>query len=243
VMSCTKKNYDDLKSENFFGLTKIKTKPTVFNSWKDKIQKFSPISQGRIIAAPVSFTAMAFPTVPYVHPSNAALSIAAEIMENRVLHKRIREQGGAYGGGASHMNSWGYFYFYSYRDPHLKSTLEAFKEAVDVVCEGSFDERNLEEAKLQVLQGFDTPTAPENRATTAYNWLQSDRSQKRRQSYREHLLSLTKEDIQKAALDILLPGMNKHSTIVTFGGNDLLTKENMLLKDKALPLFSTQGKE
>lgn len=244
VVSATKTMYEDLKNEHFFGLSKMqkgaKHPPSTTSLWHNKIQRVKPISQGRLIASPVAFTALALPGVAYVHPLNPALSVAAELMENKTLHKRIREQGGAYGGGASHMGSWGYFYFYSYRDPHLKSTLDAFYEAVNELRLGNFNERDLEEAKLGVLQGLDTPTPPENRATTAYTWLQTEKSKKMRQTYRTRLLSLKKEDIQRATEEILLPGIETKATLVTFAGKELLAAENLLLKDKALPVFSIQ---
>ena len=41
-------------------------------------------------------------------------------------HTAIREQGGAYGGGASYNAGRGSFSFYSYRDPRVEGTLKDF---------------------------------------------------------------------------------------------------------------------
>ena len=45
-------------------------------------------------------------------------------MSNDALHKEIREKGGAYGGGCR--SGDGVINFFSYRDPNLHKTLNAF---------------------------------------------------------------------------------------------------------------------
>lgn len=49
-------------------------------------------------------------------------------MSNEILHKEIREKGGAYGGGCKMGD--GVINFYSYRDPNLSKTLDAYKMAL-----------------------------------------------------------------------------------------------------------------
>ncbi|MCJ1303387.1 Mitochondrial presequence protease, partial [Hypocenomyce scalaris] len=48
----------------------------------------------------VYYSALAFPTVPYTHPSGAPLQILSQLLTHKHLHHEIREKGGAYGGGA-----------------------------------------------------------------------------------------------------------------------------------------------
>jgi Zn-dependent M16 (insulinase) family peptidase len=52
-------------------------------------------------------------------------------LRNGFLHRAIREQGGAYGGGASHDAGIAAFRFYSYRDPRHAATLADFDAALD----------------------------------------------------------------------------------------------------------------
>ena len=49
-------------------------------------------------------------------------------MSNIVLHKEIREKGGAYGSGCKIGN--GVMNFYSYRDPNVEKTYNAYKLAI-----------------------------------------------------------------------------------------------------------------
>ena len=110
-----------------------------------------------MIAAPVAFTALGMRTVSYRSPDSPLLSISTELMENLVLHKEIREKGGAYGSGATYSPSTGNFHFYSYRDPHLSRTLTAFQKALDKIGSKEFNERELEEAKLGVSSKCSMP--------------------------------------------------------------------------------------
>ncbi|MGB2517081.1 MAG: insulinase family protein, partial [Pseudomonadales bacterium] len=70
----------------------------------------------------VNYCARAYSTVPSNHKDAPALVILGDILRNGYLHRAIREQGGAYGGGASQDNNSGCFRFYSYRDPRSVDT-------------------------------------------------------------------------------------------------------------------------
>lgn len=234
VLSCDKETVAKLKREKFYGLMEVPSKP--FIPWQGNYPVRHTESQGRMIASPVAFTALLFSSVWYTHPHAPALSIASEIMENKVLHKRIREQGGAYGTGAVNGVLSGQFYFYAYRDPHLSSTVDAFHEAVEAIVSGTFDDSDVEEAKLGLFQDLDSPIPPGARAITAYGRLRGNRTPEVRQLFRERLLKLTKEEITHAAKEHLTIGIEK-GILVSFAGKGLLGKENALLK-QALPLYT-----
>ncbi|NJK44887.1 MAG: hypothetical protein HC933_11885 [Pleurocapsa sp. SU_196_0] len=85
--------------------------------------------QARSVAVPVAFDALVFRTVPYTHPDAPVLMALSEYLRARYLHKEIREKGGAYGGFAAAMREDGVFALLSYRDPHIKRTLEVFDGA------------------------------------------------------------------------------------------------------------------
>ena len=57
----------------------------------------------------VSFCAKAFPTVAGSHSDAPALTILGGILRNGYLHRALREQGGAYGAGASQDSQSGAF--------------------------------------------------------------------------------------------------------------------------------------
>lgn len=237
VLSGDEKMVDRLRKEDLFGLQQATSKP--YPEWTSDYAVFPVASQGRLTASPVAFTVLMLPSISYTHPDAPLLSLGAEIMENNVLHKRVREQGGAYGVGAVHALLSGHFYFYSYRDPLLFGTLEAFTEAANEIASGDIDEVDLEEAKLGMIQEMDTPCAPGSRAMTAYSRWRTGRTPELRQAFRERLLAADIKGIRKAVQKHLLPQL-KEGTIVTFAGKELLERENLLFKERPLPLFTIE---
>ena len=183
---------------------------------------------GKIIAAPVAFSALAYPSIPFDHPDSAALMVASDLFENVVLHNEIREKGGAYGAGATYLPNTCHFYFSSYRDPHIARTYQAFHKAIERIASGKFTAQELEEAKLGVLQGLDAPVPPGQRAATAYSWQRTGRTFPLRDLYRQAVINATKEQITQAVTKHLLQ-RKAESAFVTFAGEELLRKESKKL--------------
>lgn len=186
--------------------------------------------------SPVAFTAEGFKTVHYKHKDAPALLAATLLLENKVLHNRIREQGGAYGSGANYNPLWGNFYFYAYRDPHIAHTLRAFRDAIHSISDGDFNRQDLEEAKMGIVQQFDSPVSPGSRAMVAYVWDRDGKTRQRRQDFRDRLLHLSIEDVTDAMKAHLLSQVDD-GVVVTFAGKELLDKELPLVEDKKLEVL------
>ncbi len=243
VISSNEIIYEQMKRHEFYGLQHLPQSSYI--PWETSALASSKVpSQARIIASPVAFTAHLFKTVSYSSHDAAALSIAAPLMDNLALHRKIREQGGAYGGGASCSTLAGSFYFYSYRDPHVASTLQSFEAVIEMVIKGDFDEEDLEEAKLEIVQGLDMPIAPGSRAECAYGWLREGKTTEVRQAFRDRLLASSCEDVIRAVKQHIVPAYNRGTTVV-FAGKELLEKENELLrseKRQSLPMKSVEDR-
>ncbi|MCE2982018.1 MAG: insulinase family protein, partial [Parachlamydia sp.] len=232
VLSCDAASYDELKGNALYGLQQMETRP--FVKWEDNFTLKPATNQGRVIASPVAFIGKVLPSVSYAHPFAPALGVAACLFDNLVLHTKIREQGGAYGGGAVSNPMSGNFYFYSYRDPNVVQTLKAFEEAIEEVRNGNFDEEELEESKLEIIQSLDAPVSPGSQAELAYGWL---REGKDRQPFRDRLLALTQEQVIEAVETVIAPQFEKAATVV-FAGSPLLEKANQeLLAEGMKPLI------
>lgn len=234
VISSDEKSFQKLLDNSLYGFPD--QHPTsVKSTWNLSLPQIPP--QGRPVASPVAFIARAFNTIPYTHEDSPALALAAHLFDNVTLHAQIREQGGAYGGGAAASTLAGSFYFYSYRDPHIEATFKAFQDAVDTIVKGDFDEDDLEEAKLELIQGLDTPISPGSRADLAYGWLLEGKTDELRQEFRERALKTTHADIQKAVQKHIQTALNTGIPVV-FASEELLVKENALLKEplKILPI-------
>ncbi|XP_059062636.1 presequence protease, mitochondrial [Achroia grisella] len=107
---------------------------------------------------PVNFCAKVIPTVAYTDPDFAKLRVLSRFLSSKYLHPIVREQNGAYGGGAT-ITMDGVFNFYSYRDPNSNVTLDVFDKTADWMANNTslVDDQNLFEAKLSILQQMDQP--------------------------------------------------------------------------------------
>ncbi|NGX28750.1 MAG: hypothetical protein K940chlam1_00937 [Candidatus Anoxychlamydiales bacterium] len=227
VISSCEKHYSDLKKNNFYNLLDIEfndAKPFAANFRKETIK-----SSAHLISSPVAFTASSYKTIGFSHTDSPHLLIAGRLFENKILHKKIREQGGAYGSGAKYSPTSGIFTFNGFRDPHINSTIEAFKLAIQDISLGNFTNNDIDEAKLGVIQRTDVPISPGTRAIAAYSWYRANKTDEMRQKFRDAILSATKEDIIKATKEHLLDHIDEEITI-SFCSKELLEKEKPNLK-------------
>lgn len=231
VITCDAESYEDLRSKQFYQLNHLPLKP--FTPFHASIPLTPVTSQARLISSPVAFTGKVLKTVPYIHPDSPALSIASYVCDNVVLHQKVREQGGAYGGGATSNTLTGNFYFYSYRDPNIVSTLEAFHEAIEVLAKGDFDDDDLEEAKLEMVQKSDAPVPPGARGIEAYALMREKKTTAIRQKQRDTMLKVTRQEVIDAVKRHLVP-MMRHAATVVFASKHLVDKENSLMMQKGL---------
>jgi presequence protease len=234
VLSCSKEIYETLSDNDFFHIGDLPAQPSTL--WQLDYPVSPPPSQGRTIASQVAFSAEVFETIPYLHPHAAGLSLAATLSENKILHKRIREEGGAYGCGATFSANTGQFYFHAFRDPRIANTRQIFHAAIQEIAAGHFSQRDLEEAKLGVIQQLDSPLAPGSRAITAYGWLRIGKTREMRQQFRDRLLAATPQEVAHIVSAHLLP-KKEEGVFVTLAGNDLLEKENKLFAQQGSPLI------
>lgn len=223
VLTCDREMKDRFVKARFFGLEALcgnwDAAPWACDFVVPKKERCS-----RKIPAAVAFNARLKKGVPYIDARNPLLQVAARLMDNLVLHKRIREQGGAYIVGGSSGGLSGTFMLYSGRDPNIRATFEAFDEAMGKVVSGDFSDEALEEAKLEVIGGLDAPIAPGSRGGVAYAWMREGRDDGRRQAWREALLGGRREDVVAAVRDVLGGGVAPGIEVV-FAGGELLERE------------------
>ncbi len=153
----------------------------------------------------VHFCAKAYAAVPLDHADAGALALLGAYLRNGYLHRAIREQGGAYGGGASYDAESASFRFYSYRDPRLTETLNDFDRALDWLHGDGHSAQALEEALLSVISSIDKPSSPAGEAKKAYYSALHGVTPERRMAYRARLLDVSLDDLRRVANAYLLP--------------------------------------
>jgi presequence protease len=180
---------------------------TLENIWTNKPNaSFKPIAldpvrtstqQLWVTSTQVNFCAKAYPTVPVDHPDSSALAVLGGFLRNGFLHRTVREQGGAYGGGASHDSGSASFRFYSYRDPRVEGTLTDFDRSIEWLLSETHQERQLEEAILGVISSIDKPSSPYGEAQQAFHETLFGRTPEQRQAARKRILKVTIDDLKR----------------------------------------------
>jgi len=153
----------------------------------------------------VNFCAKAYPTVPAAHADAPALTVLAGVLRNGFLHTAIREQGGAYGGGASQDSTTASFRFYSYRDPRLGETLDDFDRSIEWLLNGEQPWRVVEEAILGVISSIDKPSSPAGTAKQHFHNNLLGRSYEHQIWFRNAILDVTFEKLKQVAETYLKP--------------------------------------
>jgi len=177
------------------------------------IDKLAQESQFWVTQAQVNYCATAYQTVAIDHPDSAPLTVLAGVLRNGYLHRAIREQGGAYGGGATQDSAVGAFKFYSYRDPRLEGTLEDFTKSLDWIMnkEISFDE--IEESILGVVGSMDKPGSPAGEAKGHYFNELFGRTMESRMAFRKRVLETTADDLKRVCETYLVNGNAVHAIV------------------------------
>ncbi|MEX2320983.1 MAG: insulinase family protein, partial [Saccharospirillum sp.] len=147
----------------------------------------------------VNFCSAAYRTVMPGHADSAPLTVLGGVLRDNFLHRTIREQGGAYGGGASHDSNTGTFRFYSYRDPRIEGTLDDFRASLDWVTGQGVNQEQVESSILGVISSMDKPGSPAGEAKQAFQNHLFGRSDEFRKAYREALLGVTAADVKRVA--------------------------------------------
>ncbi len=185
------------------------------------------IKEGWAINAQVHYCAKSYATVHTSHADAPALQVLAGFLRNGFLHRAIREQGGAYGGGASYTGGTGSFNFYSYRDPRLQETLADFDRAIDWIMSLKADKYALEEAILGVIATIDKPGSPAGECRQHYLNQRVGLTNQIWQDYRQRILAVEFSDLQRVTEKYLLPSQGH---IGVLGPKSALVEAGLSLK-------------
>ena len=172
-------------------LTPIPTRQRIRQAWQTATQ--------------VNFCTKLYPVVATEHRDAPALTVLGDFLRNGFLHRAIREQGGAYGGGAGYDRDNGTFRFFSYRDPRLEESLQDFDRALDWLQSQHHEPSSLEEAILNVMSRLDRPGSPAGEAVNAFFGDLHGRDAELRQTFRQNILEVQIADLQRVAMTYLQP--------------------------------------
>lgn len=127
-----------------------------------------------------------------------ALEILKVALSYDYLWMNLRVKGGAYGCMSGFRRS-GESFFVSYRDPHLKRTLDVFAGIPDYVRGFSADEDTMTKYIIGTISGKDVPKTPQMKGNVSKTAYFCGVTEEMMQRERDEILNATTEDIQKLA--------------------------------------------
>lgn len=198
---------------------------TLSNNWQSKgegqTQRFeldftpSIVNEAWVAPTQTNFCAKAYPTVSADHDDAPALSVLGGFLRNGFLHTAVREQGGAYGGGASQDSTIGAFKFYSYRDPRVTGTFEDFDRAIEWFKTTQHDKEALEQSILGVISSIDKPGSPAGEAKQAFHNELQGRNAVWRNQFRQKILKVTIDDLYRVVETYLKPEYASTAAVIS----------------------------
>ena len=154
--------------------------------------------------ANVNYCASAFKAVGICHADAMPLMVLASFLRDRYLHTAIREQGGAYGGGAQFDAASETFRFYSYRDPRCEQTFADFAQCVKQFVNDRIETQHLQQAIFGVSARLSSPLSAPQQAKADFLALQNGVDKAFRDQLRQAVIAVTAQDLQRVAATYLV---------------------------------------
>ena len=149
------------------------------------------------------------------HPDYPKCVIMSNVIGLSILHKEIREKGGAYGSGVSPSDS-GLCVFYSYRDPNAERTYNTFEKAIIQIKEGKFTDQDIKDAKIYTFSIVDKIINPSNKGLEMFLRNLDENS---RNTFRNRLINTTRDDVIEVCTKYLVPQLENGTTSRVVFGN------------------------
>ena len=127
-----------------------------------------------------------------------ALEILKVILSYDYLWMNLRVKGGAYGCMSGFKRN-GESYLVSYRDPHLKRTLDVYKGIPDYIRNFQADEREMTKYIIGTISGKDVPWTPQMKGSVSKTAYFCGVTEEMLQKERDQILNASAEDIHALA--------------------------------------------
>lgn len=150
--------------------------------------------------------------------------LAGSIMSNPYLYSLIRAQGGAYGAGMFISRSM-LLATYSYRDPNIEKTIEAYNTIGDIAKNLEMTDRDFENQKISSMGSILRPRSPKQMADSDYSYYRIPKAKKEDDILKE-IKETSLDDIRQMA-DTFEKSMQADNLVV-FGSRTGIEK----IKDK-----------
>lgn len=205
---------------------------------RDKLQaqeyyfKEEKLNEGILSSANVQYVSKGYNFRKLGYDYKGSMLVLSTILSREYLHNKIRAQGGAYGAGIS-IDRTGHLITYSYRDPNLKETIEAYDSMGDYIRNLNLTKNDLTTFIIGTISRIDPATTPHMKGQIATSRFISNLTQEDIQRNRDEILSTRVKDI-KNCIDILESSMKQNYICAL--GNENKIRENRELFNNLVQL-------
>ena len=189
--------------------------------FEDKNEGFQTSGQIQYVAAAGNFAQDGY-------EYTGALRILKVMLSYEYLWTNIRVKGGAYG-CMSGFRRTGDGFLVSYRDPHLKNTLEVFRKTGDFIRSFDADEREMTKYIIGTISELDTPLTPSAKGAMSLNTWFSGIAGEDMQRERDEILDAQPEDIRNLAG--IVDAIMGQDRICVIGSEEKLQQDKEVFKE------------
>ncbi len=165
------------------------------------------VPHGVAIPGNVCYVARVLSVPRHNTPEAPLLWVLTTQMRTDYLYKKVRVEGGAYGGLSLYDPLRGQVAMLSYRDPHLERTLETYDGAVDALLSAELTPEGLRSMIVGAMGRLDRPMDPSAKGKEALRRWLLGLSDADRQRFREGVLTADRGRLRDAAASILRRAM------------------------------------
>ena len=144
----------------------------------------------------------------------------------------LRVKGGAYGCMSGFKRN-GESYLVSYRDPHLKRTLEVYQGVVDYIRNFQADERDMTKYIIGTISSKDVPKTPQMKGSVSKTAYFCGVTEEMLQKERDQILNASVEDI-RALADIVKAVLDAEQICVVGSESKVEGASDILMEVKSL---------
>ncbi len=189
------------------------------------VKRPSPEPLGIAIPGEVSYVARVLPVPRYTEPAAPLLWAISSRLGKGYFYKKVRIDGGAYGGMCVYGPIAGQIAMLSYRDPHLKATLDVYAGAIDHFLDEEISDEELRTTIIGAVGKLDPPLDPATKGREALRRMLIGLTDDDRMRFREGVLSSNVEAMKACVRDVL-PAAFERSTTAVYGPAERIEKAN-----------------
>ncbi len=171
-----------------------------------------------IIPAQVNYVGQILTVPDYLHEAAPALELLTQLISSEYLYKKVRVQGGAYGGFAFYQKTSGTLPLVSYRDPNLTETLDVYKALGAYLTSDAISDDAVDSVRTGAVGEFDQILSPAQQLGVARSRRLLGLTEADRLAFRDGILHATADDLRDKAVPLLQQALAQPTPIAVLGG-------------------------